>query len=124
MSDESQRENIDMRTASIQAAGILLTRYVDRLNAESRLRGVRANNTVHYYNCEKGIYDGIATCLETIAERSGLPSFRESVDDAAEQMRQTDPARENPEDIPNITLTFVYLIGALIVAEGEPSWDK
>jgi hypothetical protein len=55
-----------------------------------------ASNTPHYYELESGIYDGIAACLELIADNSRLPSFRESLEDAAEHLRRTDPTRENP----------------------------
>jgi hypothetical protein len=41
------------------------------------------------------------------------------VEDAADQMRRTDPSRENPERIPNVILAFVDLIDALIAAEGS-----
>jgi hypothetical protein len=97
--------------------------YVNRLEAESRLKGKRASNTPHYYKCENGIYDGIAACLETIADNCRLPSFRESLEDAAEQLRKTDPAQENPEKLPNVIQALVYLIGALMEVHSEPSPD-
>jgi hypothetical protein len=97
--------------------------YVSRLDADGRLRGSRASNTPQYYRCETGIYDGIAACLETIADNSVLPSFRESLEDAADQLRRTDPARENPEKLPNVIQAVVYLIGALMQVSGEPSPD-
>jgi hypothetical protein len=97
--------------------------YVSRLEADSRLKGKRASNTPHYYNCDNGIYDGIAACLETIADNSRLPSFRESLEDAAEQLRRTDPAQENLEKLPNVIQALVYLIGALMEVHSEPSPD-
>jgi hypothetical protein len=109
-----------MSSASIQAAGILLTHYVKRLEANGKINGNgnhRTNPPEESVN-ENGIYDEMAACLETIAARSCSPSFRESVDDAADQIRRTDPVREDPERIPNVILTFVTLIGALIAAEG------
>jgi hypothetical protein len=113
---QQSAQNGDASLQSVRTAGVLLEHYVSVLEAENRLQGKKAENTAHYYQHERGIYDGVASCLEAVADRSGVPSFRESVEDVADQLRKADPVHEDPTRFPNVVQALVYLIGALVIA--------
>ena len=105
-----------MSTTGIYEAGVLLQHYVERLGAENRLTGGAARNKPDYYHDEKGMYDGLAACLEALGDRSGVPSLREGAEDVADQLRRIDVEREDPEQSPRLVQALVYMIGVLMIA--------
>ncbi len=112
-----------MSSHEVHQAGIRLESIVNRLGAS--LKGTEASNNANYYDYRKGLYDGVASCLESMemdtdaigfkSNTPGSPGARYDVciKDAIKHVRQADSRQEDPDRIPNVAQALVAILGAL-----------
>jgi len=95
---------------------------VGRLDAESRLRWEDASNSVDHYEGRNGFYDGVAACLDVLADRFAEVSqptanISSIIRDAANELWELDGAGRNWQtgaDLQRAT-AMQHLLDALIV---------
>ena len=122
-----------MSSTHVHSAGINLERIVSRLGA--KLAGPRPdNNSADYYDYGKGLFDGIASCLETMESEEayqfrttvkGSPAARYGVGikEAIRMLRAADESvraadeedrsvPEDPDNLSNLSGALVAILGA------------
>ena len=112
-----------MSSPDIHMAGIFLESIVADLHAT--LKGLDASNHADYYDYEKGVFDGLASCLESIQLATEIPAvmpngpgtlggrFSGHLRSAIEALRLIDPSVEDPDRQPQTVTAFVATVGAL-----------
>jgi hypothetical protein len=109
-----------MSSSPVRQAGIMVEQLVSKLGAT--LKGPAATNHADYYDYDKGIYDGIASCLQAINEASKNDDlrFRTFISGAIDSLRRVDPARQDPDAAPDL---ISALVNMLVVIEALSQKD-
>lgn len=112
-----------MATSPIHTAGIYLEQLVGRLGAP--LKGQDVVNSADYYDYLEGIFDGVASCLESIQLATEIPQlmprdpgepgarYAVNVKSAIQELRAIQPLVEDPDRFPHTVSALVHTLGAL-----------
>jgi hypothetical protein len=120
---KATRREEEMSSLHVHRAGIALESLVARLGA--KLCGKDATCSADYFDYHKGLYDGVAACLEAMqakpptltGDAAGSPGarFTAYLSRAADMMRRAadDPRSEDPDILPNVAPALVTLLGVI-----------